>query len=228
MGDLDLAADYVVVGGGIAGISCAEMLATESTNASVLVITPSSAVKITSSFSRVTARLTTFDVEEVAADEYVKGGLAPDGVRLLREVVREVIPADKVILTRCRSVTQSPSGRRSLFSLTITICRSGRRVGYKRSCCLCQGAEPKVIPGAADQPHVLAIRDTESVKLFQERLAEASRVVIVGNGGIGKTYVSIYMLCAWSTSSSLLTVASNASLLLLQLPSWPTNCGMWT
>lgn len=53
--------------------------------------------------------------------------------------------------------------------------------------CICSGAIPKVI--FPDNPHILWIRDTESVENFQKRLSNARRMVIVGNGGIATEMV---------------------------------------
>ncbi|CAI9608123.1 unnamed protein product, partial [Staurois parvus] len=61
------------------------------------------------------------------------------------------------------------------------ITEDGRQYTYDRLC-LCAGARPKLIMDG--NPYVLGIRDTDSAKTFQSRLAKAKRVVIVGNGGI--------------------------------------------
>lgn len=72
-------ADYVVVGGGIAGVSCAEMLAQllegedgQKEAETILLVTASPVVKRVTNLSRVTERLATFDVEEVDAQELTK------------------------------------------------------------------------------------------------------------------------------------------------------------
>ncbi len=72
-------ADYVVVGGGIAGVSCAEMLAqllegedAQKEAETILLVTASPVVKRVTNLSRVTERLATFDVEEVDAQELTK------------------------------------------------------------------------------------------------------------------------------------------------------------
>ncbi|XP_076348850.1 pyridine nucleotide-disulfide oxidoreductase domain 1 [Tachypleus tridentatus] len=48
--------------------------------------------------------------------------------------------------------------------------------------CICTGGRPKLI--TRGNPYVLGIRDTETIKLFQERLGNSKRIVVVGNGGI--------------------------------------------
>lgn len=48
--------------------------------------------------------------------------------------------------------------------------------------CICTGARPKRL--AVDSPHVVTLRDTESVEALRARLPAARRVMVVGNGGI--------------------------------------------
>ena len=63
---------------------------------------------------------------------------------------------------------------------------NGDKISYEKLC-VCTGAFPKVIfPG---HPHVLYIRDTESVQTFMSRISSAKRIVIVGNGGIATEMV---------------------------------------
>lgn len=58
---------------------------------------------------------------------------------------------------------------------------------YYDKLCVCTGGKPKLI--AEGSPYVIGIRDTETVVSFQARLANARRVVIVGNGGIATELV---------------------------------------
>lgn len=57
---------------------------------------------------------------------------------------------------------------------------TGDKYFYKKLC-ICTGGRPNVI---AEHPHVIGIRDTESVQQLKSRISKARRVVIVGNGGI--------------------------------------------
>jgi len=43
----------------------------------------------------------------------------------------------------------------------------------------------------ADHPLVLGIRDVESVQKFQEKLKNARRIMVVGNGGIATEIVCV-------------------------------------
>lgn len=42
---------------------------------------------------------------------------------------------------------------------------------------------------AEHNPFVIGIRDTETVKLFQEKLRNATRIIVIGNGGIATELV---------------------------------------
>ncbi len=86
---------FVVVGGGIAGVSCAEMLAqiasTEDdegdSDLSILLITASPAVKKIRNVIQITRFLASFDVEEVNAAEYEGGGRR---VSVLQDAVEDI------------------------------------------------------------------------------------------------------------------------------------------
>lgn len=64
--------------------------------------------------------------------------------------------------------------------------KSGKTLRYEKLC-LCSGASPKLIP--CESKNIIGIRDTESVKDFQARVANSSRIVVVGNGGIATEIV---------------------------------------
>ncbi|CAM9199193.1 unnamed protein product, partial [Hapterophycus canaliculatus] len=59
---------------------------------------------------------------------------------------------------------------------------SGGVLQFTSRCCVATGASP--ILAAEPSPRVFGIRDTLSVQYLRERLAEATRVLVVGNGGI--------------------------------------------
>jgi len=63
---------------------------------------------------------------------------------------------------------------------------NGQKVSYDKLC-ICTGGKPKVI--AENNHHVIGIRDTESVQMFQNKMKSARRIVIVGNGGIATELV---------------------------------------
>lgn len=61
-----------------------------------------------------------------------------------------------------------------------------REIKYGKLC-LCTGAAPKLLLN--DKDYVIGLRDTHSVEYFQSVLGRASRVLIVGNGGIATELV---------------------------------------
>ncbi|XP_060632579.2 pyridine nucleotide-disulfide oxidoreductase domain-containing protein 1 [Anolis sagrei] len=146
---------FIVVGGGIAGVTCAERLATEFPSDDIVLVTASPVIKTVVNFKQVSRTLEEFDVEEQASS-----------------VLQKRCPNIKVI--------QSPVKRLKSEEHKI-ITEDGKEYAYEKLC-LCAGAKPKLI--AEGNPFVLGIRDTDSAAEFQKRLAKAERIIIVGNGGI--------------------------------------------
>ena len=62
-------AKYVIVGGGIAGVSCAEMLSTLCPNERILLISASPMVKAVTNISNLTKLISTFDIEEQSGEQ---------------------------------------------------------------------------------------------------------------------------------------------------------------
>lgn len=159
----ELSADFVVVGGGIAGVSCAEALAVLSPDASVLLVSASPLIKAATNVQPLTKYLVRFDVEE------------QDAACLMQRCPTVQVIHDEVVALH-------PGGLDGGELLT----SSGRRVSYGRVC-VCAGAQPK--PTLTHHPLVLTLRDTESVRTLQARVAGARRVLVVGNGGIATELV---------------------------------------
>ena len=151
-----ISADYVVLGGGIAGVSCAQtlrLLAPDS--ATIVLVTASEIVKSVTELTHMTKLLSSFSVMERDAVEWQQEN---KGVRLVKGVVTGV---DKI-------------------KKTVSVSGTGE-VRYHKLC-VCTGGRPRVLD--TENPFVLGIRDTQSVIQFQDLLKDASRVVVVGNGGI--------------------------------------------
>ncbi|XP_042529311.1 pyridine nucleotide-disulfide oxidoreductase domain-containing protein 1 [Dipodomys spectabilis] len=148
-------ARLVVVGGGIAGVTCAEQLAVNFPSEEILLITASPVIKAVTNFKQVSRLLEEFDVEE-------QPGAA----------LEERFPNITVVASAAR---QLKGPERSVVT------EDGGRHAY-RKLCLCAGARPRLI--GEGSPYVLGIRDTDSAQEFQKRLAKAKRIVVVGNGGI--------------------------------------------
>uniref|UniRef100_A0A1B6J7I9 Pyridine nucleotide-disulfide oxidoreductase domain-containing protein 1 n=1 Tax=Homalodisca liturata TaxID=320908 RepID=A0A1B6J7I9_9HEMI len=147
--------DFVIVGGGIAGVSCAESLTFLCPDSKIGLITLSPLIKTVTNLVPITKMLASFDVEERSTDT------------LSRSNPNLNIIHDSVI------------GLNS--SLHTVLLKTGSVLKYKKIC-ICSGAYPKLIP--SENQNIIGIRDTDSVKDFQNRVQNSSRIVVVGNGGI--------------------------------------------
>ncbi|XP_076198725.1 pyridine nucleotide-disulfide oxidoreductase domain-containing protein 1 isoform X4 [Aptenodytes patagonicus] len=146
---------FVVVGGGIAGVTCAEKLAMEFPSEDIFLMTTSPVIKAVTNFKQVSKTLEEFDVEEQPSS-----------------LLEKRYPNIKVIQS---GVKQLKSDEHKIFT------EDGKEYMYEKLC-LCAGAKPKLI--FEGNPYVLGIRDTDSAQAFQKNLAQSERIVVVGNGGI--------------------------------------------
>lgn len=146
---------YVVVGGGIAGVTCVEQLASQFPSVELTLITAGPHIKAVTNFKQISRTLEEFGVEErpfsVLEEKYPNLSFIQSAVKALH------------VQTHCVETTD------------------GRVLGYEKLC-ICSGARPKLF--TEDNPHVLGIRDTDSAQEFQKQLSNAKRIVVVGNGGI--------------------------------------------
>ncbi|KAM4615473.1 pyridine nucleotide-disulfide oxidoreductase domain-containing protein 1 [Polymixia lowei] len=146
---------FVIVGGGIAGVTCTEQVSSEFPSADVALITAAPHIKAVTNFKQVSKTLEEFDVEERPFS-----------------VLEEKFP----------NLTVIQSAVKVLHTKTHTLQTvDGLVVGYEKLC-ICSGGRPKLL--TQDNPYVLGIRDTDSAQEFQKRLCKAKRIVVVGNGGI--------------------------------------------
>ncbi|CAH0557780.1 unnamed protein product [Brassicogethes aeneus] len=155
-------ATFVVIGGGIAGVTCAESLAFLEPEESIILISESSLIKTVCNLYNITKTLANFDVVEQDSQS-------------LTEKFRNV----KVIHDTLLHIDDT-----NLYVETL----SGVQIKYKYLC-LCMGATPKLIKDAENIPQILGIRDTDSVERLQEKLEKSKKIAIVGNGGIASELV---------------------------------------
>lgn len=148
-------APYVIVGGGIAGVSCVEALSILDDNASVIMVSASPTVKAVTSVKPLTKMLTEFEIEEKTND-YASAKYP--GLKIINEVAVRINAKHKTLFTS-----------------------SGLAIKYQKLC-LCSGASPKVI--YPQSKYIIGIRDTDSAELLQNKLKDAKRIVVIGNGGI--------------------------------------------
>lgn len=151
---------FIIIGGGIAGVSCAEMLSSQWPDGNILLVTASPLIKAITNYKKISKTLEEFDVEE-------RPWMS----------VQQDCPNVKVIQTEVTALDSEA------HSITV---KDGQTFNYKQLC-LCSGGRPKVI--SKDNRFVLGIRDTQSVKEFQQHLHDARRILVVGNGGIATELV---------------------------------------
>ena len=145
---------FLIIGGGIAGVSCLETISFLSPNEKIILVTESSLIKSVKNLVQLGKYIQQFDVAEMEACEMTK-----ENVQVITDELKTIWSKNKVIETS-----------------------SGARIHYKYLC-ICTGARPKLIESDVEE-FVLGIRDTDSVKEFQKRLKNAKKFVLIGNGGI--------------------------------------------
>ncbi|XP_078365862.1 pyridine nucleotide-disulfide oxidoreductase domain-containing protein 1-like isoform X2 [Oculina patagonica] len=145
---------FVIIGGGISGVSCAEHLSVLCSNETIALITATDVVKATCNLKQFGKTLEEFDVEERSASSLFKQSR---NVIIVQSLVTAFNPQEHSVVTE-----------------------SGKKYFYKKLC-ICTGGRPNII---TQHPCILGIRDTHSVQQLKSRLSKARRVLIVGNGGI--------------------------------------------
>uniref|UniRef100_A0A3P8SRU7 Pyridine nucleotide-disulfide oxidoreductase domain-containing protein 1 n=1 Tax=Amphiprion percula TaxID=161767 RepID=A0A3P8SRU7_AMPPE len=146
---------FVIVGGGIAGVTCVEQLTSQIPSGDVALITAGPHIKAVTNYKQVSKTLEEFDVEEKPSS-----------------VLEEKFP----------DLTVIHSAVKSLHTETHSVeTADGRVFGYEKLC-ICSGGRPNLL--MKENPYVLGIRDTDSAQEFQKHLCKAKRIVVVGNGGI--------------------------------------------
>ncbi|XP_017882198.1 pyridine nucleotide-disulfide oxidoreductase domain-containing protein 1 [Ceratina calcarata] len=151
---------FAIVGGGIAGVSCAESIAFLAPKEKIILVTASPLVKAVTNIVSLGKTLIQFDVEEKETQSLTE---TYDSLKIINDFVIKVNVSDKKLETR-----------------------NGRIISYQMLC-LCNGARPKLIE--EHNEFILGIRDTESVIQFSEKIKNSRRIVIVGNGGIATEIV---------------------------------------
>lgn len=158
----DKQATYLVVGGGIAGVTCVETLAILHPEETLIMVTASSLVKNVSNVSFFGKTIVKFDVNESEATS-----------------LQKIHPNLHIVYDSLKSVETDNH---------IAITDNNIRIKYD-VICISTGGIPRLISDANRSKRILGIRDTESVKAFQKRLTDGRRMVIVGNGGIASEIV---------------------------------------
>ncbi|XP_014233292.1 pyridine nucleotide-disulfide oxidoreductase domain-containing protein 1 [Trichogramma pretiosum] len=153
-------ATFVIIGGGIAGISCAESIAFLEPSETIILITASPLIKAVTNIVPLGKLITQFDVEEHSMKSLI-----------------DMYPSIKVVHD---TVTQVNKDSKSIST------ESGKTITYKKLC-ICTGARSKLI--CENNSRVMGIRDTESAEALVNKLKDAKRVAVIGNGGIATEVV---------------------------------------
>ncbi|XP_031622915.1 pyridine nucleotide-disulfide oxidoreductase domain-containing protein 1 [Contarinia nasturtii] len=155
-------AKFVVVGGGIAGVSCIETLAFFCQTESILLLTESPIIKAATNLVALGKSLTRFDIEQKHASNL------PKNVQIITDRLLQIDSHHRIIRTA----------------------EQNHQIKYEYLC-ICTGARPKIVDqiNESNQKYILGIRDTESVCDFEKRIQNNRKIVIVGNGGIASELV---------------------------------------
>ncbi|XP_069819823.1 pyridine nucleotide-disulfide oxidoreductase domain-containing protein 1 [Dendropsophus ebraccatus] len=145
----------LVVGGGIAGVTCAEQLSLQFPDDVIYLLTAAPLVKAVTNVRQVSRALEEFDVEEQTSAALQSQF---PNIRVVHSALKELKADQQVVVTE-----------------------DGTCYQYDQLC-VCTGARPRLI--VEGNPYVLGIRDTDSARTFQQHLTRARRVMVVGNGGI--------------------------------------------
>ena len=152
-------ATFVIIGGGIAGVSCIETIQYLHPNESIILLTESPLIKTVTNLVPLGKCITRFDIKET--DSNALG----ENVQVITDRMCTIVTKEKTIHTI-----------------------QNRKIHYNYLC-LCNGARPKLIDQATKNPYIIGIRDTESVLQFQSKIKDCTRITIVGNGGIASELV---------------------------------------
>lgn len=150
---------FLVVGGGIAGVSCIETLAFHFKGEKILLLTESPLIKAVTNLVALGKSLSRFDIEEKHVSTL------PVNVQVVTDQLMSIYSKMQYVKTE-----------------------KGAEIYYKYLC-LCTGGRPKLIDQAEGNEFVLGIRDTESVIEFQNRIKNSRKIAIVGNGGIASELI---------------------------------------
>lgn len=176
--------NIIIIGGGIAGISCLESLFADFDRAicpfrRIILISNSRLVKRVANYQSRGRNLDQFDVIE-------------DDIEDLRSNVPEGLEFEYIL----GHVSHIDVDRRTVAYRTAA---GDLKINYD-ILCICSGSRPRSLslPMANSESikkRIITIRDLTSIDEFREKLKDCRQLVIVGNGGIGMELVAKVRQC---------------------------------
>lgn len=152
---------FLIIGGGIAGVSCTETINFLAPGKKVIVLTESSLIKTVTNLVQLGKYSQRFDIQEVVSKDFEK-----PNIEVLTDELRSIRSKSKTAVTK-----------------------SGLHISYQFMC-ICTGARPKLINFTEDvRDYIIGIRDTDSIKQFQKRIKTSKRFGLIGNGGIASEII---------------------------------------
>lgn len=155
-------ATFVIIGGGIAGVTCVEHLFRLAPEESIILLTASPVIKTITDIIPIAKTLFSYKVVQGDARNLEKSN---PRLRVIYDKLTNICSKNKEITTK-----------------------TGHIINYKYLC-LCTGGIPNILHQGKNNPRVIGIRDTDSIKNYQTLVSKSKRVVVVGNGGIASELV---------------------------------------
>lgn len=152
---------FLIIGGGIAGVSCAESINFLLPGQKIILLTESSLIKSVTNLVQLGKFSQRFDIQEIVSKDFEKPKI---------EVITDELATIK---SKCKEA----------------ITRSGLKITYNMMC-ICTGSRPKLVNFSDNvSSYIIGIRDTDSVREFQKRIKTSKRFGLIGNGGIASEII---------------------------------------
>jgi hypothetical protein len=159
--------NYVIIGGGIAGICCAQELVkfNNSNDFNIIVISSTEVIKETRGVFRISEHLEEIKVRERSTASF---------------------KLDNPLITIINNSVTCLDTSNKIINL-----ENGDKITYDKLA-ICSGSRPNFL---YDHPNIIGIRDLQSVAELAKRLNTARNVVVVGNGGIAMELIHLIDFC---------------------------------
>lgn len=188
---MDSKSKIVIVGGGIAGITCLDTLLDDydpikPTYRSITLISESKIIKTVLNYNNRGRNLESFDIQPDDASSYYRSKI-PKNLEFCFVVGKVTCIDSKEKLIHVDLLTnQSKIYKRRTIDYDVL--------------CLCHGSHPETLDildksqkGVLDR--IVTIRDTNSINQLKQRLVDSKKIVIIGNGGISLELVDKLVDC---------------------------------